>query len=1611
VGGDFTSAGKVRAVGVAKWDGAAWAEVGGTLADVQALAVYDGRLVAGSLGYCGEQIIKVWDGDSWENLGEGLTAWDDRDDYHPQCWDRPNQVYALQVYDGKLIAGGNFYRWKPEANPADHLAQWDGEAWGPVDDNFHGYPCAMTIYDGKLIVGGDFLQIGDVEARRIAAWDGSSWSCFGGGINPDISSGRPVWALAVYDGKLYAGGIFNRADTVAIDRFACWDGTSWSSVGFEAGDYIGDLVPAVFATAVYEGKLVVGGRFNKAKGALGDYIVAWNGVSWEELGAGLGGVVNSLMLYGDMLIAGGDFKFAGDQVVYNIAAWDGEAWHPMGTGQGLQQRMLTLAVLDDGLAVGGEFTIAGDTPANLVAEWDGSTWQPMDEGWSQTRAGALVSSGGDLFGKHGRVVKRWSGSAWEDYTADFGEDIRTISFYDGRLVAAGGRVAEWDGVSWTDLGSVPSGYVAAMLEADGDLIVGGRFNSIGGTEARDVARWNGTAWSAMGDGLRYDPEWEEEVFTLGLFEGDVIAGGYFDYTGNRLIKRVARWDGEAWEPLYKGVARDTGAHIYSLGVYNGTLVAAGDFRWAGDLPAWNIARWNGCSWSPMGSGIGVYEPSRDYIVNTLAVFGDCLYAGGDFPRAGGKTSFHIARWKDAFPGMVMYFEALVSGDDVHLVWTNPAAGAFRGTLIRYSSNSYPMEPDEGEPLPNGNQGCFEGAPGSDDSFYFTDSEGSTYYFTAFAYDEDLNYSTPAFAPMALVDMVPPAALSHFEAAPDTCGVRLAWTNPSDTDFRGTLIRYSNDAYPGDPEDGQPVPNGNNGVFEEAASAAAFFDHGNLACDTTYYYTAWAFDLSLNYSDPSYTKARSADPPEAPPVADFEISASQDGITLEWINPTGPGFESTTITFSDSHFPVHRFDGSPVPNGNDGVFAGSSASDSSFLHTGLSAGVTYYYGAWAGYEGGKVSTPLYRSETAFNPADTLPPDPPVGFAAVADTAGIRLEWRNPQNGDFTGALIRFSAAAYPNQPTEGMPVPNQNGGFFEGTREDSGSFIHAGLAHGQVFYYSAWSCDTAMNYSNPAFASYISVIDTVRDFTAIVGNRSISLYWAAPPCDSCEHYDAVVIRYSPDEFPSTLEDGEAVPNGDDGRFLISRNDDLYSFQHTGLQAGTTYKYSAFVVSDDPARASLGVHASASPTKIMPGIMQFDAVGEDRSVDLTWAAPEDPDIAGVLVRYSTSASPQELDDGVAVENGSDGVFPAEPGASGCFTHTGLMNGDPYYYAIWTFDTAGYYSAPGHAQATPLDGVPPDLWLAVFQNPYLSAYLDIYMLASEEVIADSVCVRVAADTVAMTLLDSEYNLWMGDYTLSAPAESIQITAFACDLAGNGGKAISDFAAGYVRSRQGGSVSSPDGKLRLRIFANTIEQDVFIVVIPCSGETGMYPLGGDFPAQSGTSAQAYRIGPAGLLGGRPATVEISYAHSDTERGVSPDRFYVNQDGVGPLTCYVDPDAQLISAEIHELGTFRLEVGERGASRFMDPAYLAVRSARPNPFSRETSVGFDLRATQHVRAVIYDIAGREMACLLDDIVGPGARIITWTGEGQTGKVPSGVYFLKISTDRKTATQKILLLR
>jgi hypothetical protein len=77
-----------------------------------------------------------------------------------------------------------------------------------------------------------------------------------------------------------------------------------------------------------------------------------------------------------------------------------------------------------------------------------------------------------------------------------------VALYRGNLVIAGGSgLFQWDGSSWSLVGSGSAEAVHALNVYNSRLIVAGMFGAVGGVQANSIAQWDGQYWSPMGAGM------------------------------------------------------------------------------------------------------------------------------------------------------------------------------------------------------------------------------------------------------------------------------------------------------------------------------------------------------------------------------------------------------------------------------------------------------------------------------------------------------------------------------------------------------------------------------------------------------------------------------------------------------------------------------------------------------------------------------------------------------------------------------------------------------------------------------------------------------------------------------------------------------------------------------------------------------------------------------------------------------------------------------------------------------------------------------------------------------------------------------------------------------
>jgi hypothetical protein len=239
----------------------------------------------------------------------------------------------------------------------------------------------------------------------------------------------------------------------------------------------------------------------------------------------------------------------------------------------------------------------------------------------------------------------------------------------GNFTTAGGgsanRIAKWNGSAWSALGTgMESNTTVNALAWDGtNLYAGGNFTTAGGVTVNRIAKWSGSTWSALGSGM------DGAVNALAWDGTNLYAGGSFTTAGGVSAGRIAKWGGSAWSALGSGMD----GSVLTL-AWDGTVLhAGGSFPTAGGVSANRMANWDGSAWSALGSGMN----NTTY---ALACEGTNFYAGGDFTTAGGKVSGYIARWAPSSSCATPIVPAITSAADADDC-------AYSGVLVTWSADA------------------------------------------------------------------------------------------------------------------------------------------------------------------------------------------------------------------------------------------------------------------------------------------------------------------------------------------------------------------------------------------------------------------------------------------------------------------------------------------------------------------------------------------------------------------------------------------------------------------------------------------------------------------------------------------------------------------------------------------------------------------------------------------------------------------------------------------------------------------------------------------------------------------------------------------------------------
>ena len=356
-------------------------------------------------------------------------------------------------------------------------------------------------------------------------------------------------------------------------------------------------------------------------------------------------------------------------------------------GSGMNNTVYALAVSGTNVYAAGNFSSA-------VARWNGSSWSPLGSGlngpvYALAVSGTNVYVGGSFStagGASAHNIAKWNGSSWSALGGGMGvspyyyANVNAVAVAGTNVYAAGSfgtagfstvnNIAKWNGSTWSALGSGTSGFspssdVLALAVSGNNLYVGGDFTTAGSVTVNHIAKWDGNFWTALGSGMGSGNA--ISVYAFAVSGTSVYAGGLFTTAGDNGAGDIARWNGSSWSALSVGMsATNYYPSLHALAMSGSDLYAGGDFTKAGGNPASRIAKWNGTNWMALGSGM-------NGTVRALAVSGSDLYVGGSFTTAGGKPAAYIAR---AYLPDLPELSMICSGSEITVSWPSVDTSGF-----------------------------------------------------------------------------------------------------------------------------------------------------------------------------------------------------------------------------------------------------------------------------------------------------------------------------------------------------------------------------------------------------------------------------------------------------------------------------------------------------------------------------------------------------------------------------------------------------------------------------------------------------------------------------------------------------------------------------------------------------------------------------------------------------------------------------------------------------------------------------------------------------------------------------------------------------------------------
>ena len=433
-----------------------------------------------------------------------ITGPDDAYGYTPR-------VMAIATQESTVFLGGVFSA--VGGKPRVALAAVDADSgtlrpWNPAPAHTYSYPPplvrSLALQGDTLYVGGNFEILGGADRISLAAIGAASGVPTAWDPRPNFDN--DVYALAVSDGAVYAGGTFvSMGSWQSRGNFAAFDLTTGVLKEWNPNDN-GISATSIVVSA---GKVYVAGDFSFIGGQPRNGLAALDTLTGAALpwNPGTDNWVDAMVMSNGTLYVGGQFSNVGGQPRFRAAALDtatgmATAWNP-----NVDDDVTAIATNGETMYVGGFFRHVGGEPRTYLAAISAST-------------GAVKAFRADCDGVPDAL-------ALSDSTLFVGGEY--ISSINGQpridlaaLDATTGDVKPWDAHLSGSVAN-PTPDVSALAISGHTLYVGGDFWSLGGQVRPCLAALD----DSVGLATAWAPRADFPVSTFMISGNTLYAGGGF----------------------------------------------------------------------------------------------------------------------------------------------------------------------------------------------------------------------------------------------------------------------------------------------------------------------------------------------------------------------------------------------------------------------------------------------------------------------------------------------------------------------------------------------------------------------------------------------------------------------------------------------------------------------------------------------------------------------------------------------------------------------------------------------------------------------------------------------------------------------------------------------------------------------------------------------------------------------------------------------------------------------------------------------------------------------------------------------------------------------------